>query len=1052
MNKIFNIIFLIPFTFFAQNAPVASHVSAATVINTNATIHLVASDADFDNLTYTIVSSPTNGSLGTVVNSTVTYTPTTNYTGIDSFTFKANDGNSYSTTKTVSIKVVEGHLTAQVQLGDDIDGEVVNDILSRVSFNEDGTIMAVGAKFNDGNGNNSGHVRVYQFSDCSWSQLGGDIDGEAVSDYSGEAISLSSDGTTVAIGANGNDGNGNNSGHVRVYQFSGGSWSQLGDDINGEAAGDHSGISVSLSSDGTTVAIGARYNGGNGSESGHVRVYQFSGGSWSQLGVDIDGEAVEDELGTSVSLSSDGTIVAVGAKNNNGNGSDSGHVRVYQFSGGSWSQLGDDIDGEAAGDELGTSVSLSSDGTIVAVGARYNDGNGNNSGHVRVYQFSGGSWSQLGDDINGEAAGDELGTSVSLSSDGSIVAIGAPSNNANGSLSGHVRVYQFSGGSWSQLGVDIDGEAAADRSGWKVSLSSDGTTVAIGAFANDGNGNNSGHVRVYKLVTFYNVWQGGQSTNWGTATNWSFGSEPSESDNIKIPTGLTATISENEDKVVNSITVDSGGSLILSENSSLSITDSFTNNGTVTLNSDSEKFSSLIVGGSSSGNIVYNRYVNTEGSGEWDLIGSPVDGLSISDFVTTNTTSSPATLATSGSVYAVGVHDNSDDSWTNYTTSTVGAAGNFDIGKGYQMASVNGGTGLLSFTGTVATTDQTQSIINNNGNGSGKRWNLVANPFPSYLNGNSNADGTNNFLTVNAAAIDDNFEALYGWDADGTGYTIYNNSSSATYIAPGQAFFVAAASSSSANLSFTEAMQTTTGGDDFVAGRTTSTSFELVLDMHNDDIKVSDTKFYFKEGLTLGLDPGYDAGAFNQSSGLSSRLVEQDNGVGMGINAMPVDALSNVIVPLTIEQEAGIALKIQIANSTIPEDINVYLEDAMENTFTLLTNESFELLAQTALSGMGRFFIHFTSSTLSTDTAGSTSLLTAYKGKGNAYISVEGLQQFSEPAQLTLYNVLGIKILSKNIQNPLQKEMLSTVGMKTGVYILKVQAENIVFTKKLVIE
>jgi hypothetical protein len=48
--------------------------------------------------------------------------------------------------------------------------------------------------------------------------------------------------------------------------------------------------------------------------------------------------------------------------------------------------------------------------------------------------------------------------------------------------------------------------------------------------------------------------------------------------------------------------------------------------------------------------------------------------------------------------------------------------------------------------------------------------------------------------------------------------------------------------------------------------------------------------------------------------------------------------------------------------------------------------------------------------------------------------------------------VLGIKILSKNIQNPSQKEMLSTVGMKTGVYILKVQAENIVFTKKLIIE
>jgi hypothetical protein len=222
--------------------------------------------------------------------------------------------------------------------------------------------------------------------------------------------------------------------------------------------------------------------------------------------------------------------------------------------------------------------------------------------------------------------------------------------------------------------------------------------------------------------------------------------------------------------------------------------------------------------------------------------------------------------------------------------------------------------------------------------------------------------------------------------------------------------------------------------------------------MYSDAVKVDDTKFYFKEGLTLALDPGYDAGAFNQSSGFSSRLLEQDSGIGMGINAMPIDAMSNAIVPLEIHQQAGVSLKIKIANSTIPEDINVYLEDTVENTFTLLTNERFELLAQTTLSGVGRFFLHYTTNTLSTDTVSSTSLVTAYKGKGNTYITVEGLQQFSQPAQLTLYNVLGMKILSRNIQNPSQKEMLSTVGLRTGVFILKVQAENIIFTKKIVIE
>ena len=304
----------------------------------------------------------------------------------------------------------------------------------------------------------------------NWNQLGSDIDGEAADDYSGYSVSLSSDGTIVAIGARNNDGNGSNSGHVRVYQYSNSSWSQLGNDIDGEAAGDWSGWSVSLSSDGTIVAIGARNNDGNGSNSGHVRVYQYSNSSWSQLGSDIDGEASFDYSGWSVSLSSDGTIVAIGAWGNNGNGSNSGHVRVFQYDSNttSWSQLGSDIDGEAAGDSSGRSVSLSSDGTIVAIGAIYNSGggNGSNSGHVRVFQYDSNttSWSQLGSDIDGEAAGDYSGFSVNLSSDGTIVAIGATYNDGNGSNSGHVRVFQYSNSSWSQLGNDIDGEAAGDYS------------------------------------------------------------------------------------------------------------------------------------------------------------------------------------------------------------------------------------------------------------------------------------------------------------------------------------------------------------------------------------------------------------------------------------------------------------------------------------------------------------------------------------------------------------------------------------------------------------
>ena len=277
-------------------------------------------------------------------------------------------------------------------------------------------------------------------------------------------------------------------------------WLKLGHDIDGELPGDKSGESVSLSADGTTVAIGARNNDGIGTDRGHVRVYKWINNTWSQVGNDIDGEADNDYSSWSVSLSADGIIVAIGARYNdrNVNESDRGHVRVYKLENNTWLKVGNDIDGEADNDLSGWSVSLSANGTTVAIGAICNDGSsGTESGHVRVYKWVNNAWTQLGNDIDGEATGDQSGYSVSLNDDGTILAIGAIYNDGNGSDSGHVRVYKWINNNWSQVGNDINGELPGDQSGWPVSLSADGTRVAIGATFNDGNGLNSGHVRVY---------------------------------------------------------------------------------------------------------------------------------------------------------------------------------------------------------------------------------------------------------------------------------------------------------------------------------------------------------------------------------------------------------------------------------------------------------------------------------------------------------------------------------------------------------------------------
>ena len=495
------------------------------------------------------------------------------------------------------------------------------------------------------------------------------------------------------------------------------------------------------------------------------------------------------------------------------------------------------------------------------------------------------------------------------------------------------------------------------------------------------------------------------------------------------------------------ISVSSGTSFTVEKTGSVTASGNFSNSGTFTMASDPNEFSSLIVDGTSSGNITYNRYVNIavdSGSNEWDLVGSPVDGLSISSFVSTNSSA----IATSGSTYALGYYDNSDDSWTNYTTSTAGGAGNLTLGKGYQMASASGAT--MAFTGTVATSTQTQSVINN-ADSSGRRWNLVANPFPSYINLNTQAHASNNFLTVNSSIIDGSYLAVYGYDADGTGYSIYNHAAGdglSDYIAPGQAFFVAAASTSLNNVSFTPAMRTTSGGDDFVSGRLAQSDWSrFYLRLYEDDNFASETQFYFEQGLSLGLDPGYDAGAMSQDD-LMSRLVEEDQGIGMAINAMGND-FDDTTVPLVINRDTGVEFSIRLEDSTIPEGVGIYLEDTLLETLTDLRAEDFTLTPESDLSDMGRFYLRIGNTNLGGNDL-EESYISVYKAASDDFVTIEGLSNV-EKANVQLFNILGQEVLNITLQGNQSTQRVSTRGFTTGIYVIRLQADSSVISKKIII-
>ena len=513
-----------------------------------------------------------------------------------------------------------------------------------------------------------------------------------------------------------------------------------------------------------------------------------------------------------------------------------------------------------------------------------------------------------------------------------------------------------------------------------------------------------------------------------------------------------------------------GNTVTISKNAYLYLEKDFTNTGgSLTLNSSSTEFASIIVEGTSSGNITYNRFVNYQAAGEWDIIGPPVLNQNMQSFAQTNTNNNTTSgaMAMGGDYYALGQYLTQWGSWVNYTTSTIPNA-NFPAAKGYQMGTNSIGSGndmqgqTLAFTGEIATTTQTINIQNQNGanGGNGRRWNLVANPFSSYINGNTNAGATNggtNFIDVNADVLDEVYTGLYYWDADEDGWDVFNqlqtNSNDGTlFIAPGQGFFVAARNSEVAQISFTPQMRTILGGDDFISGAPILLNYKLDLKLFNGSAERAKTKFHFQQGLTLGLDAGYDAGAYNQVTALSSRLPEDDQEVNFQLNAMNLESAYNQSIPLVINQEVGQNFRVSISNNTLPEDVNVYLEDTQNGTLTSLKDQDFELVAQSDLSDAGRFYIRFTTQNLAVNDVLSPSSLTVFKLNTDAFVTIQGLTPEMGKTTATIYNMLGMKVREKALNNTAATQQISTQGLASGVYIINLKAGEQAISKKIIIQ
>ncbi|MDY2587093.1 lamin tail domain-containing protein [Winogradskyella aquimaris] len=530
------------------------------------------------------------------------------------------------------------------------------------------------------------------------------------------------------------------------------------------------------------------------------------------------------------------------------------------------------------------------------------------------------------------------------------------------------------------------------------------------------------------------TWKGFVDNDWANSANWSSGNVPTVLDDVLIlQTANHPIISASTS--ANTVLVNPGAGIETTGSSILTLT-------TLTLESTSNSYSSLKTtdGNGVVGTVRYNRFVNGIGSGLTegnDLISPPLSGQNFGDFTAANPN---LATAADGITKAFAPFNNDTDTYDNYDTTSNALTSMTGQGAGFRVATTDGSN--LLFEGPPITSGASIVSI---GTGSFGIWNLIGNRFPAYLH-------LGDFLDANSAMFDPSFAGIYGYDgAAADGWTIWDsNSDQDLLIAPGQGFFVAV--NASGTFSFNANMTRIGNADDFILGRNSSSSNTPIANilLSNEDA-FYETNLYFRANNTRGLDPGYDTGAhFGNAKGIFTHLVEDNNGVEFFNQSLPLDDLNGVVVPLGVKSPAQTQITFRLGqNSSLPEPINVYLEDNVTNTFTLLNTTDYVLTPNTSLTGTGRFYIHFTNTTLSApDNTFET--LTIYANQSNRSINISG--EVDDNTTASVYDIQGRLITSKALTSSLRLQSIDANAINTGVYIVVIRNGNESKTQKIILK
>lgn len=505
------------------------------------------------------------------------------------------------------------------------------------------------------------------------------------------------------------------------------------------------------------------------------------------------------------------------------------------------------------------------------------------------------------------------------------------------------------------------------------------------------------------------TWTGTTNTDWNTVSNWNENTVPLTLNDVTIP-------NVGNQPIISSTTGASAKRLTLNAGSNLTI----------------ESGGSLIITFPSTGDYTYNVNVPDD---KWHLISSPVIGEQYDD--TWNTANS-INVSGAGNNDAVATYDNTTDAdgdWSYFQTG--GAATTFNQGQGYSLKRT--GAGDYSFIGEFPDAEVQLTITQ--GFGAENKWNLVGNPYPSYIR-------VSELIAANSANLTDTHEFVYVWDnAENAGAGGYKVLVGTDYIHPGQGFFVNAANSNPNNFTIAESLQSHQTGVAFYRSNTPTIKLSIA-----EGTNLKATEIVYEDNATTGLDPGLDAGTFTGTStsfSIYSHLVSNSEGVDFMRQSLPKDNYENMSIPIGVNAASGKEITFTANALNLPTGINVYLEDKTTNTFTRLdeANSKYKITLNENLNGIGRFYVH-TSSRVLTIKDIALSTVSIYK-TNNTNLRIAGVHKGN--VSLSMFSLLGKKIMTTSF-NAKSVNDVKIPNLSTGIYIVQLKTDKGTMSKKIVME